>query len=195
LAGNPLLVEASASLPSGPFVLIVNHSSYLDSAVLSAACPRGLTFVAKQELADQAVTGLFLRRLETVFVRRTDPAGGVADILHAFDEVRAGGCLAWFPEGTFTRMPGLLGFHLGAFEVACQAGIPIVPVTIRGTRSILRSGQWLPRRGAIAVHIGKPLAPTGRDFAAAIRLRDAARAEILARLGEPDLARERIDLT
>jgi 1-acyl-sn-glycerol-3-phosphate acyltransferase len=195
LAGNPLLVEASASLPSGPFVLIANHSSYLDSAVLSAACPRGLTFVAKQELADQAVTGLFLRRLETVFVRRTDPAGGVADILHAFDEVRAGGCLAWFPEGTFTRMPGLLGFHLGAFEVACQAGIPIVPVTIRGTRSILRSGQWLPRRGAIAVHIGKPLAPTGRDFAAAIRLRDAARAEILARLGEPDLARERIDLT
>jgi 1-acyl-sn-glycerol-3-phosphate acyltransferase len=92
-------------------------------------------------------------------------------------------------------MPGLLGFHLGAFEVACQAGVPIVPVTIRGTRSILRSGQWLPRRGAIAIHIGKPFAPTGRDFAAAIRLRDVARTEILARLGEPDLARERVDLT
>ena len=48
--------------------------------------------------------------------------------------------LAWFPEGTFTRMPGLLAFHLGAFEVACQAGVPIVPVAIRGTRSILRVG-------------------------------------------------------
>ncbi|HZA93611.1 MAG TPA: AMP-binding protein [Gemmatimonadales bacterium] len=194
-AGNPLLVEASAPLPSGPFVLIANHSSYLDSAVLSAACPRSLTFVAKQELAGQAGTGLFLRRLGTVFVRRTDPAGGVADTLHAFDAVRAGESLAWFPEGTFTRMPGLLGFHLGAFEVACQAGVPIVPVTIRGTRSILRSGQWPPRRGAIAIHIGKPFAPTGRDFAAAIQLRDVARTEILTRLGEPDLSRERVDLT
>jgi 1-acyl-sn-glycerol-3-phosphate acyltransferase len=175
--------------------LIANHASYLDGAVLSAVGPRGLAFVAKQELAEQALAGLFLRRLGTVFVRRTDPEGGIADTMHALDAVRAHERLAWFPEGTFTRMPGLLGFHLGAFEVACQAGIPIVPITIRGTRSILRSGQWLPRRGAISVHIGEPLAPTGRDFAAVIRLRNAARAGILAQLGEPDLANECIDLT
>jgi 1-acyl-sn-glycerol-3-phosphate acyltransferase len=123
-AGSPLSVEASAPLPSGPFVLIANHSSYLDGAVLLAACPHGLAFVAKQELAGQAVAGLFLRRLGTVFVRRTDPAGGVADTMQALNAARAGERLAWFPEGTFTRMPGLLGFHLGAFEVACQAGIP-----------------------------------------------------------------------
>jgi 1-acyl-sn-glycerol-3-phosphate acyltransferase len=195
LTGSRLSVQASAPLPSGPFVLIANHASYLDGAVLSAVGPRGLAFVAKQELAEQALAGLFLRRLGTVFVRRTDPEGGIADTMHALDAVRAHERLAWFPEGTFTRMPGLLGFHLGAFEVACQAGIPIVPITIRGTRSILRSGQWLPRRGAISVHIGEPLAPTGRDFAAVIRLRNAARAGILAQLGEPDLANECIDLT
>ena len=194
LSGTPLSVEAAAPLPGGAFILIANHSSYLDGAVLAAAIPSDLAFVAKQELAEQALAGPFLRRLGAVFVRRTDPAGGIADTMHALEAVRAHERLAWFPEGTFTRMPGLLAFHLGAFEVACQAGVPIVPVVIRGTRSILRAGQWLPRRGAVSVHVGEPLAPTGRDFAAAIRLRDAARAQILARLGEPDLVRERIDL-
>ncbi|AWM86342.1 AMP-binding protein [Microvirga sp. 17 mud 1-3] len=194
LSGIPLSIEAAAPLPSRAFVLIANHSSYLDGAVLSAAIPGGLTFVAKQELAEQILAGPFLRRLGTVFVRRTDPAGGVADTGHALEAVCAGGRLAWFPEGTFTRMPGLLAFHLGAFEIASQASAPIVPVVIRGTRSILRSDQWLPRRGAIAVYIGEPIDPAGQDFTAAIRLRDTARAQILARLGEPDLARERVDL-
>ena len=195
LTGSQLSVQTSAPPPDGPFVLVANHASYLDAAVLSAIGSRGLAFVAKQELAEQALVGLFLRRLGTVFVRRTDPAGGVADTLQAINAARADERLAWFPEGTLTRMPGLLAFHLGAFEVACQAGVPIVPVAIRGTRSILRSGQWLPRRGSVSVHIGEPLAPTGRDFAAVIRLRDAARVEVLARLGEPDLAHECIDLT
>ncbi|WP_343232417.1 AMP-binding protein [Microvirga terricola] len=194
LAGNAISIEASAPLPNGAFVLIANHSSYLDAAVLSATYPNGLTFVAKHELADQVVAGPFLRRLGAVFVRRTDAAGGVADTMHALEAARADERLGWFPEGTFTRMPGLLPFYLGAFEVACQAAIPIIPVTIRGTRSILRAGQWLPRRSAISVHIGEPLAPTGRDFAAALRLRDAARAEILTQLGEPDLEHEHVDL-
>ncbi|WP_245444537.1 AMP-binding protein [Microvirga sp. KLBC 81] len=193
LSGNPLLVEASTPLPSGAFVLIANHSSYLDGAVLSAAFPGGVTFVAKHELARQVLAGPFLRRLGTVFVRRTDPVGGVADMMRALEAVHANERLAWFPEGTFTRRPGLLAFHLGAFEVACQAGVPVVPVTIRGTRSILRSGQWLPRRGPILVHVGAPLVATEDDFAAAVRLRDIARAQILSQLGEPDLADERID--
>lgn len=194
LVGTALLTEAPFPPPKGAFVVITNHSSYLDGAVLAATYPENLTFVAKQELATQIVAGPFLRRLGTVFVRRTDASGGVADTKRALEAARSGERLAWFPEGTFTRMPGLLPFYLGAFEVACQAGIPIVPMIIRGTRSILRAGQWLPRRGAISVYIGKPLAPTGHDFAAAIRLRDAARAEILRHLGEPDLVNERIDL-
>lgn len=57
------------------------------------------------------------------------------------------------PRGDLVRMPGLLGFRLGAFLAAAQAGVPVVPIAIRGTRSILRGGQWLPRRGRISVDI------------------------------------------
>ena len=68
--------------------------------------------------------------------------------------------------------------------------MPVVPVAIRGTRSVLRGGQWFPRRGPISVRIGRPLAPDGGDFAAALRLRDRTRAAILDRCGEPDLSHE-----
>jgi 1-acyl-sn-glycerol-3-phosphate acyltransferase len=190
LTRTPLAVEAEAPLPEGGAILAANHASYLDGAVLAALCPGELAFTAKQELAGQLLAGPFLRRLGTVFLRRTDAAGGIADAEAGLPVLRGGRRLVWFPEGALTRMPGLLGFHLGAFLVAAEAGVPVVPVAVRGTRSVLRGGQWFPRRGAISVHIGRPLAPDGGDFAAALRLRDRTRAAILDRCGEPDLSHE-----
>jgi 1-acyl-sn-glycerol-3-phosphate acyltransferase len=187
-------VEAEAELPGASFMIVSNHASYLDSLVIAAVIPGPLSFVAKEELASQWVAGPFLRRIGTLFVRRIDPKGGVEDTQHQLEAARAGARIVSFPEGTLTRRPGLLGFHLGAFLVAVQAGIPILPVTVRGTRSILRGDQWFPRRGNIVVHIGKAIAPQGNDFAAAIQLRDRVRAAMLEHYGEPDLARERISL-
>jgi 1-acyl-sn-glycerol-3-phosphate acyltransferase len=94
----------------------------------------------------------------------------------------------FFPEGGFERAPGLAPFHLGAFMAAAEAGLPVVPVALRGTRSILRADQWFPRRGRIVVTVGAPIRPPGTGFEAALRLRDATRAQILAHSGEPDLA-------
>jgi 1-acyl-sn-glycerol-3-phosphate acyltransferase len=96
--------------------------------------------------------------------------------------------LAFFPEGTFTRAYGLRPFRLGAFVIAVQQGLGVVPVTLCGTRSILRDGNWLPRHGDVSVHIGEPIWPDGDDFTATVRLRDRVRAAILAHAKEPDLA-------
>jgi 1-acyl-sn-glycerol-3-phosphate acyltransferase len=111
---------------------------------------------------------------------------------HAAPELGAQGqSLAFFPEGTFTRVPGLLPFRLGAFVAAAQGRVPVLPIAIRGTRSVLRAGQWLPRRGVVMVTVGAPIEPPSDvpdSFAAAVRLRDAARAEIAHNCGEPELA-------
>ena len=192
LIGCPLTITRDAPDPKDNAILVANHSSYLDSAVVVAACPGALSFVAKEELARQRVAGPFLRRLGAIFVRRSDPAGGVADARAAVQSARAGVRLVWFPEGTFSRMPGLLGFHIGAFTTAAQLGFPVAPIAIRGTRSILRSGSWLFRRGPIAVHIGAPIEPKGNDFQAAVALRDETRQKILEHCGEPDLGHERV---
>jgi 1-acyl-sn-glycerol-3-phosphate acyltransferase len=87
-------------------------------------------------------------------------------------------------------MPGLLPFRMGAFVIAAQAGVPVVPVTLRGTRSALRDGQWLFHRASLSVTFSAPIAPEGNDWNAAIRLRDATRAGMLALCGEPDLGEE-----
>jgi 1-acyl-sn-glycerol-3-phosphate acyltransferase len=194
LTGTPLKISPQAKVPDRAVILVVNHSSYLDGAVLSAAIPGELSFVAKGELAGQAVAGPFLRRIGTLFVHRLDPKAGVEDTEVTVAAAKAGERIVSFPEGTLVRMPGLLGFRLGAFLAAAQAGVPVVPVAIRGTRSILRGGQWRPRRGEISVDIGAPIKPDGADFAAAVRLRDAARAFVLAHCREPDLAEEQVDI-
>ena len=114
-------------------------------------------------------------------------AQGVQDAAAAVNAVRAGQGLVVYPEGTFRREPGLRPFKLGAFLVAAQAGVPLLPVTIRGTRSILRDGQRVPRPGRASISFGAPLVPEGGDWIAAVKLRDLARAEILRGCGEPDL--------
>ena len=85
-------------------------------------------------------------------------------------------------------MPGLLPFQMGAFVTAARAGIPVLPLTIRGTRNKLRGGSWFPRKGAVSIIIGKAIMPTGSDWQAAVKLRDDVRSKILRHCGEPDLA-------
>jgi len=186
----PLLVHGLEHIPaSGAFVIAVNHASYLDGLILLAALrERGYSFAAKRELSQSLLSRLFLQSIGTDFVERADIRQGVEDASRLAESVRAGRAPIFFAEGTFTRSAGLLPFRMGAFVVAAQTGVPLVPVTIRGTRSVLRDGSWFARRGAIVVTIAAPLLPQGSDWNAAVALRDAARAEILRRCGEPDLA-------
>ena len=187
LAGTRLSIEGSGHLLRGAAIVVSNHASYLDSVVLAAAVPSSLSFVAKRELAGQFLAGPFLRRVAAIFVERADPAASVEDTDSILAAVRAGHRPMFFAEGTIMRSPGLMPFRLGAFVIAARTLTPVVPVTITGTRSILRGDQWFPRRGSVGVVVDPPTNPEGEDFEAANRLRDATRAKILARCGEPDL--------
>jgi 1-acyl-sn-glycerol-3-phosphate acyltransferase len=167
-------------------VLVVNHASYLDSLVLAAALPNDYRYVAKRELLDRAVTRLPLSRVGTLFVERSDAQRSASEGQAIAAEVAAGHSLVYFPEGTFGYVPGLLPFRMGAFMAAAQAGVPVVPVAVNGSRTILPAGSWRPRRSRLRVVVLPAIAPTGSDWAAVVRLRDAARAAILAECGEPD---------
>jgi 1-acyl-sn-glycerol-3-phosphate acyltransferase len=172
---------------TGPVIVATNHQSYLDSIVLTALLPPRFGFVAKSELERSFVPRVLLRGLGAVFVERFDPAQGTGEARKVIAALKGGDSLVVFPEGTFRRGPGLLPFRLGAFVAAVDAGVPVVPVTIRGTRSMLRGDDFFPRRGTAAVLAAPPVLPAGSGLAAAVALRDAVRAAILARCGEPDL--------
>ena len=187
-SGMAASVEGLEHIPAaGPVVLVCNHASYLDGPLLFALLPRPMAFVTKRELAASVVLSRVLRAAGVRYVERFDAARGVEDTRELVEHARAGASLVFFAEGTFTRAPGLMPFHLGAFVTAARAGVPVVPVTLRGTRDILREGRWRPSRAALAVRFGAPRRARGDDWAAAIELRDAVRDEILAHCGEPDL--------
>ncbi|MBI3044624.1 MAG: AMP-binding protein [Betaproteobacteria bacterium] len=191
LTGMPVSVRGLEHLPAGrACMMVVNHASYLDGIVTVAALAEQKSFVAKRELLDHWVPRIFLRAIGSVFVDRLDAQRSIEDTGRFVEAARSGQSLIVFPEGTLRRMPGLLPFHMGAFVIAAQSGVPVVPVTIRGTRSALRDGQWLFHRSRLSVTISAPIEPAGNDWNAAIALRDAARAEILRLCGEPDLGEE-----
>jgi 1-acyl-sn-glycerol-3-phosphate acyltransferase len=149
--------------------------------------PQSFHFVAAEVLEHQGLNGLVLRRLGHQFVERHEREHGVANADRLATLVLGGRSLVIFPEGGLARAPGLRPFHTGAFVVAAQTGVPVVPVAIRGTRTILRPEHHFPRRGAIDITVGEPIWPSGTDWAAAIELQHATRNAVLRLSGEPDV--------
>ena len=193
LSGIPVVVRGREHLQiSSPVVLAVNHTSYFDALVLLSLLDyRGYAFVAKREFQDNILMRALLAGFGTQFTERFDVAKSAEHAGELAEAAKRGVSLIVFPEGTLTRTTGLMDFRTGAFQAAAQAGIPVVPVALRGVRSVLRDGTWYLRRAAVSVTIGAPLGAGGGDWAAAVRLRDTVRAEILRSCGEPDLGTER----
>lgn len=196
LTGTSVRLEGAEHLPlqGEACIYVCNHSSYLDGYVLVGFLPRCVRFVAKGELKGKKLIAFLLRKIGIEFVSRFDPDQGSADTAHLAQQAREGWPLFFFPEGTFTRVPGLRSFHLGAFTTACQQQLPVVPLAIRGTRTMLRANNWFPRRGHIIISIGEPISSHAEEgkslWQQAIALRDRTRTEVLRLSGEADLNTE-----
>ncbi|HEU5260428.1 MAG TPA: AMP-binding protein [Gemmatimonadales bacterium] len=188
LVGCRLSVEGLEELRRrGPFILVANHASYVDSLALVALVPLDFVFVAKREVLSWPVVGTFVRKQRHPTVDRWDPKQSVADAQAVSRVIRGGTSVLYFPEGTFTAATGLRPFRLGAFEAAAATGTPVVPVALRGTRRVLRDGVWLPRPGPIGVWIGSALVPASTAWRDVLELRDRAADVIAAHCNEPRL--------
>jgi 1-acyl-sn-glycerol-3-phosphate acyltransferase len=191
LCGMRVSVQQVEHLPATPSVVVANHASYLDGIVLFAALPPVFGFVIKREMSRVPLANLLLRRIGSHFVDRTGAQRGARDTRKLLKRAQAGGAMAFFPEGTFNIEPGLARFRSGAFVIAANARLPIVPVAIRGTRQALPAGRPMPQPGRIEVELAPPVPPPASSSAADVAVAvSAARAAILARSPEPDLALE-----
>jgi 1-acyl-sn-glycerol-3-phosphate acyltransferase len=187
LAGVSTRVEGLDRLAAaGRCVLAANHASYADVPVLLATLPADTLYVAKEEMLGWPLVGAFLRKTGHLTVDRFDATRGQADTARA-REALATASVLFFPEGTFTPASGLRPFRLGAFQAATDAGVPVVPVALRGTRRILRDGVWRPRPGRVDVWIGPPLRAGGSAWRDVVALRDQAAELVSGRCGEPRL--------
>jgi len=138
LAAMPVTVTCDERLPATQCVIVSNHASYLDGIVFTAVLPARFGFVIKREMNGVPLAGLLLRKLGSEFVERFNRSRSAADARRVLRNVSNGNSLVFFPEGTFTKTPGLLKFHTGAFAMAVRAGCPVVPAVIRWSSGTLR---------------------------------------------------------
>jgi 1-acyl-sn-glycerol-3-phosphate acyltransferase len=189
LMGMRVQLQHGERLPEGPCVVVANHQSYIDGVVMTAALPPRFAFVIKREMDEVPLANLLLRRIGAEFVDRGRTRRGARDARRLLKAARSAASMVFFPEGTFGNEPGLLRFHSGAFVFAVRAALPIAPVALRGTRRALPPASFLAWPTRIEVEVLEPLAVPATDPETAVQvLRDASRAAILARSGEPDLA-------
>ena len=183
----PLTTIGAEIIGVRPCVVVANHASYLDGMILTAALPPHFSFVIKREVTSVPFLHLLLRRIGSQFVERFDRHRGGVDARRLLRAAAAGQALAFFPEGTFRRQRGLARFHSGAFAAASRAALPVVPIVIRGSRHLLPSGTWLPRRSRLEVIVRPEITAEGAAQEAIAHLRNASRRAILELLDEPDL--------
>jgi 1-acyl-sn-glycerol-3-phosphate acyltransferase len=134
-------VRGASGLPC-PAVLLVNHQSGFDIALISYLVPPPLFFVARLEVGRVPLIGSVLRGGGHVFVRRGAGQSNEAAFDEAAARLREGGCVVFFGEGTRSRGDEVLPLRSGAFRLAARAGVPLIPLVLAGTRGTLPPGGW-----------------------------------------------------
>lgn len=165
----------------GPYVVVANHQSMLDILLLSRL-PREMKWIAKESLFKVPWIGWMFTLAGDIPVRRGDPDSGAGALRKAREYLDRGMSVMIFPEGTRSRTGELGAFKSGAFRLAIEAGIPVLPVAVSGTAAGLpKGGPWVrPCHGVAQVLAPVRASGAGPDEAA--RLRDEVRARITAAL-------------
>jgi fatty-acyl-CoA synthase len=179
----------------GAKVYAANHTSYFDVLALMLGLGVPYHFVAKMEVGRMPFIGTFLTKMKHTRFNRSDAGSRLRQMREMETLLREGESIFVFPEGTFTSEDGVRPFQLGAFKAAVDAGVPIVPVSLAGTRRFLRDGTYLPRPTSVTITVSPPIYPRVTSAAAnaeetsvwheLIRLRETAREAIARHSGEP----------
>jgi 1-acyl-sn-glycerol-3-phosphate acyltransferase len=147
--------------PGRPYVYMANHASLIDTPALFAYLPYQFRIMAKKSLFYVPFMGWHLWTAGHFPIDRTNPRKTATSLRRVIEGVRNGRSLAVFPEGSRTHDGHLQEFLPGAFKIALKAGVPIVPVTIRGTFALLPRTTLAPRPGRVDVILSEPIDTAG----------------------------------
>ena len=198
LMGCPVRVIGKEHMNTpGAKMYASNHTSYFDVLPLMLGLGVPYRFVAKMEVHGLPFIGTFLRQMGHLSFDRTDANSRLRQAEEMEQILRRGESVFVFPEGTFTPEDGVRPFQLGAFKAAVSAGVPIIPVSLAGTRRFLRDGTILPRPTSVTVTLSPPIYPRvphampqsaeSSNWHDLIRLRDETREAIGRHTSEPVL--------
>lgn len=169
----------------GSYVFVSNHLSYMDTPVALSSIPVRFRFLAKRGLFQIPFLGWHLGRAGHIRVPREDARAAVKTMTLAAEVVRKEGVsLLIFPEGGRSRDGETGEFKEGAAFIAIKAGVPLVPVALKGTREILPFGSGIVQTGTVTMRIGDPIPTTQATPRDRLRLTEELRQRVLALLEE-----------
>jgi len=160
--------------PHASYVVASNHQSIYDIPVLFDTLPLQLRFVAKASLGHVPFMGWHLRRTGHLLVQRENPGAGILERMKRLvgDQVS----LIVFPEGTRSRDGRVARFKGGPFRIAVDSGLPIVPVSVSGTRYVMLKGRLMTCPGDVELTVHAPVPTAGLAGADVRQLADRVRA-------------------
>ena len=143
--------------PGQSYVIISNHQSHFD--ILALVIRLGIQFrwIIKKELRYIPLFGFALYKSKNIFIDRTDRGKAVASIRDGIRRLPPGVSVLFFAEGTRSPDGKIHAFKKGGFTTAVESGLPILPVTVNGSRKVLPKGALAFRRGPIGVVVGEPV--------------------------------------
>jgi 1-acyl-sn-glycerol-3-phosphate acyltransferase len=147
-----------------PHIFVMNHQSMMDIPVVFAALPVDVRFVAKESLKYIPFLGWYIWATGMIFVDRKNRQRSIASMSRAAEKIRAGANILVFPEGTRSRDGELQAFKRGAFVLALESQVPVVPLAVEGTRRVLASGGFTLQPGEVQLQMGTPIPTAGRSL-------------------------------
>jgi len=171
--------------PKQTYVFVSNHRSYLDTAAMFIYTGRRIGLLAKKELLKVPVLGVGMGFVNVMAIDRTNRENAIRTTEAAAKRIQSGVSFAVFVEGTRAKPGELLPFKKGAFYMARQAGVPVVPVAIRNSDVLMGKGTGEARAGTLEMVLLPPVETAGIETDEDMsRLVASVRASIAAELGE-----------
>lgn len=157
LVGAKVKTLGRENVPDEPVIFISNHTSHLDIGCLCGALPVNLHFMGKKELMWTPVIGWYMLVAGHIFIDRKSRKKSIASLQVAAQKIKQGKSVVMFPEGTRSETGELGVFKKGAFYLALQAGVKIVPVHINGMHKVWPKNSNTITPNNVEVKIGEPI--------------------------------------
>jgi 1-acyl-sn-glycerol-3-phosphate acyltransferase len=163
-ANSKVEIRGQENIPDGPAVYMPNHVSHFDVFAILGYLNVQFRWTVKKELFDIPLLGLAMRKVGYILVDRGNHEKAIQSMKLAAEKIRAGTSIVIFPEGTRSA-DGVLQypFKKGGFHMALEASVPVIPVTILGSREILPKNGIKVKPGKIILTIGKGIQPDGHN--------------------------------
>jgi 1-acyl-sn-glycerol-3-phosphate acyltransferase len=177
--------------PNRAYVFVANHQSIYDIPIIFSSLPYQVRIIAKKSLGTFPFIGWHLRRTGHMLVDRKNPTRALHIFARASTLMKQGLCLIVFPEGTRSRDGRVAPFKGGSFFLALRTGLPLVPLSVVGSRHVMLKGRLATYPGRVKLIVHEAIDTgtltdadprTARDFAARVRdvIAPAAESDVTA---------------